>query len=194
MDEWTIQQGDQYYLPLYITTRDGKEITSGNCAGMRFGIGGFTAYWPDGTLVYAGGVWLARLTEGMSRALLGRDVPLQAQATFSDGSIWSSAVQTVTVARSLLSTDWGRVLTDADGESASGTDPPGSSAALVIALGTPTLPSQEYYTGSYEAVPSFSRQVLDTSDKILTEDVVVTAIPVYKTVNLSGGNTVVIGN
>lgn len=51
----------------------------------------------------------------------------------------------------------------------------------------------EKYTGSYQATPSMQAQTLQTADKLMTEDVTIHEIPVYKTQNLSGGYTVIIG-
>lgn len=50
-----------------------------------------------------------------------------------------------------------------------------------------------YYHGEYRVIPKFNEQVLETNDKIMQDDVTVEEIPVYKTENLGGGYTVVIG-
>ena len=51
----------------------------------------------------------------------------------------------------------------------------------------------ETYSGSYSVDPSFDRQVLETSGKAMTNDVVVEAIMVSRTTNSSGGRTIYIG-
>lgn len=49
------------------------------------------------------------------------------------------------------------------------------------------------YTGSYEVTPNFSEQTLSTQNKRMRDDVTVHQIPVVRTSNLYGGDTVVIG-
>lgn len=51
----------------------------------------------------------------------------------------------------------------------------------------------EVYEGPYYVVPrAYDDIVLDTQDKLMTEDVTVSAVPYYETSNLSGGFTVYI--
>ena len=49
------------------------------------------------------------------------------------------------------------------------------------------------YTGAYEMMPSFNEKELQTKNKVLEENVVFHAIPVYSVSNPAGGNTVTIG-
>ena len=51
----------------------------------------------------------------------------------------------------------------------------------------------ETYTGEYNIIPDFSDQVLETKNKVLTDNVTIERIAVSKVSNLSGGNTVFIG-
>lgn len=49
------------------------------------------------------------------------------------------------------------------------------------------------YKGDYIITPhAYDEQVLETKDKVCTENVVVLKVPKYETANLSGGNTVYI--
>ena len=48
------------------------------------------------------------------------------------------------------------------------------------------------YTGDYEITPRVVAQTLRTRNKVLTEDVIVSAIPIYEVSNSSGGSTVFI--
>ncbi len=48
------------------------------------------------------------------------------------------------------------------------------------------------YLGPYEVIPRLSEQVLQTTDKLMRNDVTVEGIPTYRTSNLGGGYTVVI--
>ena len=50
------------------------------------------------------------------------------------------------------------------------------------------------YNGDYTVTPSVEEQTLKTANKKMLEDVTVKKIPFYETSNLSGGNTVYIGN
>lgn len=51
----------------------------------------------------------------------------------------------------------------------------------------------EEYEGPYNVVPRFREQTLETKNKTMIDDVTVETIPVYRTINPSGGNTVSIG-
>lgn len=59
---------------------------------------------------------------------------------------------------------------------------------LVVQAGT--LP---VYTGEYEVDPDFERTILETKNKVLTDDLVVNPIEVSRVSNTSGGTTVYIG-
>ncbi|MBQ7214319.1 MAG: hypothetical protein IJS25_07295 [Bacteroidales bacterium] len=57
----------------------------------------------------------------------------------------------------------------------------------IIEGGTP-------YEGEYTVVPqAYDATILDTQGKVLSDDVIVTAIPYYETTNPQGGYTVTIG-
>lgn len=49
------------------------------------------------------------------------------------------------------------------------------------------------YLGKYQVVPAVKKQQLDTKDKLMKKDVVISAIPFFETSNDEGGNTVYIG-
>ena len=51
----------------------------------------------------------------------------------------------------------------------------------------------ETYDGTYEVIPTFSRQTLNTYNKLMTDDLTVRAIEVSRTSNPQGGNTIFIG-
>ena len=51
----------------------------------------------------------------------------------------------------------------------------------------------ERYEGSYLIIPAaYDDQVLETKNKLCTENIVVEKVPLWETSNLSGGNTVYI--
>ena len=50
------------------------------------------------------------------------------------------------------------------------------------------------YKGPYEVTPRVVEQTMETRNKVMTDDVTVLAIPVYRTSNQSGGTTVYIAN
>lgn len=59
---------------------------------------------------------------------------------------------------------------------------------------TPYAPHYPEYTGAYEVTPILNNeQVLDTDNKVMTDDVTVHPIPVVYTTNPYGGKTVLIG-
>ena len=61
-------------------------------------------------------------------------------------------------------------------------------------LTIPRVLDAEYYTGEYEVTPQArSNVVLDTSGKLMTDDVTVFEIPYYETTNPAGGYTAIIG-
>lgn len=51
----------------------------------------------------------------------------------------------------------------------------------------------ETYDGTYEVTPTFSRQTLNTDNKLMLDDLTVRAIEVSRTSNPQGGNTIFIG-
>lgn len=51
----------------------------------------------------------------------------------------------------------------------------------------------ETYKGEYEIVPKVKKQVLQTKNKTMTDDVTVLKIPYSEVDNLSGGQTITIG-
>lgn len=51
----------------------------------------------------------------------------------------------------------------------------------------------EHYDGEYTVIPEFSKQTLETINKVMDDNLIITEIKVYKTKNTSGGNTVIIG-
>lgn len=55
------------------------------------------------------------------------------------------------------------------------------------------IKTDNIYTGDYNVVPKIYQQVLETKDKVMTEDVTIEIIPLAKTINLSNGYTVTIG-
>ena len=64
----------------------------------------------------------------------------------------------------------------------------GLRGALSLGSGT-TIP----YTGEYEVTPTFDEQTLYTMGKTMSDDVTVHQIPVVRTTNPYGGQTVLIG-
>ena len=64
--------------------------------------------------------------------------------------------------------------------------------------GTLTLPNltppvHPTYGGPYEVTPHFFEQVLETKEKLMTDDVTVEVIPAHEVTNPAGGVTVTIG-
>lgn len=64
--------------------------------------------------------------------------------------------------------------------------------------GTLTLPEYikpdfEHYKGPYRAIPKWNDQILETNKKVMDYDVTLEKIPTFKTENIGGGYTVVIG-
>lgn len=48
----------------------------------------------------------------------------------------------------------------------------------------------DYYGGSYKVIPkAFESQALQTTNKVLGEDVIITEVPYYETSNTSNGTT-----
>lgn len=55
------------------------------------------------------------------------------------------------------------------------------------------LSEHETYDGNYRVRPTGDEQRLLTSDKLMTDDVIVESIPYYEVSNTSGGTTAIIG-
>ena len=51
----------------------------------------------------------------------------------------------------------------------------------------------ETYDGTYEVTPTFSKQTLNTYNKLMTDDLTVRPIEVSRISNPQGGNTIFIG-
>ena len=51
----------------------------------------------------------------------------------------------------------------------------------------------EYYVGEYDVTPKIEPQVLETRDKLMSDDVTVKGIPFYEVSNPQGGTTFIIG-
>lgn len=51
----------------------------------------------------------------------------------------------------------------------------------------------EYYVGEYEVTPKIEHQILETCDKLMSNDVMVKGIPFYEVTNPQGGTTFIIG-
>lgn len=47
----------------------------------------------------------------------------------------------------------------------------------------------EKYQGDYEVIPKRETQILNTKEKVMSDDVTIREIPFYQTSNLSGGTT-----
>lgn len=54
--------------------------------------------------------------------------------------------------------------------------------------------TRDVYYGDYVVVPKTKEQVLYTTDKVLTDDILVKEIPIWETSNTSGGKTVYIAD
>lgn len=52
----------------------------------------------------------------------------------------------------------------------------------------------EVYEGAYHITPKVSEQKMNTTGKVMTDDVTVLAIPYFDVSNAYGGSTVYIGN
>ena len=53
--------------------------------------------------------------------------------------------------------------------------------------------AREPYTGAYTVEPDWNPQILQTKEKVMTDNVTVEGIYITSVTNLSGGNTVYIG-
>ena len=55
------------------------------------------------------------------------------------------------------------------------------------------ITAADWYEGEYEVTPQLTAQTLETEEKMMRHDVTVHEIPVTRTTNPHGGQTVVIG-
>lgn len=101
----TIQQGDQYGIPLEI--RFGETvITPDNCSDLRVQIGDVLYSYSKGELTYNAEdeVWEFRLTEEMSRSF-GPYTSYQVGVKIGDDFIYSRPI-TIDFAQSLIRKEW----------------------------------------------------------------------------------------
>ena len=66
-------------------------------------------------------------------------------------------------------------------------------STLVGSVGFPKCDYPMAYDGEYEVTPRLYEQYLDTDSKYMEKDVTVYEIPITRTSNIAGGQTVVIG-
>ena len=72
----------------------------------------------------------------------------------------------------------------------------GRLSAEGVLIGEVGFPKCDYpmaYDGEYEVTPRLYEQYLDTDSKYMEKDVTVYEIPITRTSNIAGGQTVVIG-
>lgn len=65
------------------------------------------------------------------------------------------------------------------------------SASLTGHVALPT--GFESYNGSYNAIPTIDKQIMNTKNKMMTNDFVIEGIPFYEVSNAEGGETFIIG-
>lgn len=71
----------------------------------------------------------------------------------------------------------------------------GAVAAALELEGTVSMPETfERFDGSYTVIPAVAAKSLQTKDRLMGDDVTVTAIPYYEVSNPQGGSTIVIGD
>lgn len=68
-----------------------------------------------------------------------------------------------------------------------------SEGMLIGEVGFPKCDYPLAYDGDYEVTPRLYEQYLDTDSKYMNRDVTVYEIPITRTSNIAGGQTVVIG-
>ena len=62
-----------------------------------------------------------------------------------------------------------------------------------VGIGSVFEKEKEYYDGSYEIKPTTETQVMQTKEKVMSDDLTITAIPYAEVTNLANGITVTIG-
>lgn len=60
----------------------------------------------------------------------------------------------------------------------------------MLSFSPPSRGGEEDYEGQYEVTPGVEAQTLETKGKLLTEDILIRAIPYSEIQNKSGGKTV----
>ena len=70
----------------------------------------------------------------------------------------------------------------------------GKISSSVNLIGRVSIPSgYKYFNGSYEVIPKVESQMLETKDKLMSEDVHIKSILYYEVSNPQGGTTIIIG-
>ncbi len=71
----------------------------------------------------------------------------------------------------------------------------GAIGSELTLAGTVSMPETfERFDGSYTVIPAVAAKSLQTKDRLMSDDVTVTAIPYYEVSNPQGGSTIVIGD
>jgi hypothetical protein len=100
-----IIQGEQYPMP-FILTLKGVTYTPENVTELRAKLGGFSAFYPNGDLVYRNGAWQFPLTQEMSYQLKSGLADFQVQGKTSGGNILSTDITKVTVNPTIFGGAW----------------------------------------------------------------------------------------
>lgn len=83
-----MMQGDQYYVPFYLTNQDGTPVTSAGVSVVEMMIGTIRKVWPtDGSYDAENHAFLFPVTQQESFSLLATAQPVQARVYFANGAV-----------------------------------------------------------------------------------------------------------
>lgn len=103
MEEFTIHQGDQYYVPFTINM-GGTIATPENVDDVRISIGGISGVYSKGTIKYADGKWMLFVSKKATEKMFKSTI---AQVEVRVGDVYThSATKIVSVGDSILKGEW----------------------------------------------------------------------------------------
>lgn len=192
-----MMQGDSYPVKLKIAALDGTVITSEMCVCVEVTLGKIIRTWPDGGVQYQGGYWYMPLTQKQTFSMASSPQEVQARVSFRDGKVIGGNGEAVRLDASLsraILPQSGTSGTSKDG-GAQETGARSIKTILVTVEATSVqVGSGEEYKGPYNVEPQLEDAVvLQTKDKLMSDNVMVSKIPTYEVSNTAGGTTFILG-
>ena len=193
----SMMQGDSYPVKLKIVALDGTLITSEMCVCVEVTIGKIARTWPDGGVQYLDGYWYMPLTQKQTFSMASRPQEVQARVSFRDGKVIGGKGQALRLSESLS-----RAILPQSGMSEKGKDSETQESgarsimAVMVTVEAASVRAGigEEYKGPYNVKPQLENDVvIQTKNKLMSDDVTVSKIPTYEVSNTAGGTTFILG-
>lgn len=193
----SMMQGDSYPVKLKIAALDGTVVTNGMCKCVEITLGKITRTWPDGGVQYQDGYWYMPLTQKQTFSMVLRPQAVQARVSFRDGKVIGGKGEAVRLSASLSSAILPQSGTSGTGKDGGAQETGAQSVKTILVTveaASVQVGSGEEYQGPYTVEPQLEDAVvLQTKDKLMSDNVTVSKIPTYEVSNTAGGTTFILG-